>query len=80
MRVSTLATQEGSAYGAALLALVGTGEYKSAAELCDLAIKEVSVKNPNTETAAFYAKRYRVYKSLYPALQSAFQTIGELDG
>ena len=29
-RVVTLQTQEGSAYGAALLALVGTGEYKSA--------------------------------------------------
>src|SRR5579875_853873 len=33
-RVATLATQEGSAYGAALLALVGTGAYTNAAELC----------------------------------------------
>jgi xylulokinase len=80
VKVATLETQEGSAYGAALLALVGTGEYKSAAELCDVAIKEVTVKEPDADSAAFYQKRYEVYQSLYPALKSVFQTIGELDG
>ena len=33
-RVVTLETQEGSAYGAALLALAGTGEYGSVPEVC----------------------------------------------
>jgi xylulokinase len=79
-RVATLETQEGSAYGAALLAMIGTGEYASAAELCRTAIKEVTAKEPNSEAAEFYRKRYEIYRSLYPALKSAFQAIGELDG
>jgi len=77
--VATLATQEGSAYGAALLALVGTGEFKNAAEVCGVAVQEIEVKKPDPDAAAFYSKRYQVYKSLYPALKQAFQTIGELD-
>lgn len=79
-RVATLATQEGSAYGAALLAVIGTGEYASAAELCNQAIHEVSVKAPQEREATFYQKRYQIYGSLYPALQQAFQAIAEVDG
>ncbi len=80
LKVATLETQEGSAYGAALLALVGTGEYKSAAEVCSQAVKEVSVKEPQTDAAEFYAKRYAIYRSLYPALKDTFRAIGDLDG
>lgn len=79
-RIATLETQEGSAYGAALLALVGTSEYASAAEVCRTAVKEVAIKEPRAETAEFYGKRYDIYRSLYPALKPAFQAIGELDG
>ena len=80
VRVATLETQEGSAYGAALLAMVGTGEYKTAAELCDVAVKEVTVKDPDAESVAFYQKRYALYEALYPALKAVFEQIGELDG
>lgn len=79
VRVATLETQEGSAYGAALLALVGSGEYGSAVEVCRTAIKEVSVKEPDPEAVGFYRPRYGVYRSLYPALKSAFGAISELD-
>jgi xylulokinase len=78
-QVTTLETQEGSAYGAALLALIGTGQYGSAVELCSKAIREVSAKEPQPDAAAFYSKRYSIYRSLYPALKPAFQAIGELD-
>ena len=74
-----LESQEGSAYGAALLALIGTGEYASAAELCGKAVREVAVKRPHAEAAAFYRKSYAVYTSLYPALKSSFQAIAALD-
>lgn len=77
--VATLATQEGSAYGAALLALIGTGEYKTAVDVCRVAIKETEWKKPDPAAAAFYAKRYEVYSALYPALKQTFKTIGELD-
>jgi xylulokinase len=78
-RVVTLATQEGSAYGAALLALLSTGEYKSAAELCSVALSEVASKEPDAASAAAYRKRYDVYRMLYPALKPAFAAIGVLD-
>jgi len=77
--VATLETQEGSAYGAALLALVGTGQFAGAAEVCRAAVKEVEVKKPDPQAADFYAKRYQIYCSLYPALKQVFTSIGELD-
>jgi xylulokinase len=76
-RVVTLQTQEGSAYGAALLALVGTGEYGSVPEVCRAAIRETESVSPNTEEAALYARAHQIYRSLYPALKPVF---GEIAG
>lgn len=78
-RVAILESQEGSAYGAALLALVGTGEYGSAVEVSRRAVKEVNVKEAQPEAVQFYKRRYAIYRSLYPALKPAFQAIGDLD-
>jgi xylulokinase len=78
-RVVTLETQEGSAYGAALLALVGTGAYATAAEACKVAIREVFARDPNPKSANEYSKRYDVYGSIYPALKRIFADISELD-
>src|SRR5206468_5858931 len=44
--VSILENQEGSAYGAALLAIVGTGEYSSVREVCHAVIREVRLVEP----------------------------------
>jgi xylulokinase len=77
-RVVTLETKEGSAYGAALLALVGTGEYASARELCDQALKESAAREPDATTAAFYNRAYEIYRSLYPALKDTYQAISRL--
>ena len=71
--VSTLETQEGSAYGAALLAISGTGERHET-------VKEIEIRQPDSAAVEFYQKRYQIYRSLYPALKSAFKAIGELDG
>ena len=71
-RVVTLQTQEGSAYGAALLALVGTGVYASVPEVCKAAIREVDSVSPHPEAVRTYAKGHRVYQSLYPALKSFY--------
>ncbi|HSU30356.1 MAG TPA: xylulokinase [Bryobacteraceae bacterium] len=79
-RVVTLQTQEGSAYGAALLAMIGTGEYGSAAEVGKVVVKEVGDKRPTGKAVEFYRQRYEIYRSLYPALRGAFAAIGQLDG
>ena len=78
-RVTTLETQEGSAYGAALLAAIATGGFRDAYQAADMAIHEVGVKTPQPKSTDFYAKRYLIYRSLYPALKSAFGAIAELD-
>jgi xylulokinase len=77
--VVTLASQEGSAYGAALLALIGTGAYKDARQVCAAVIKEVDAKRPEPGASAYYSRAYPVYQSLYPALKQAYQQISSLD-
>ncbi|HXA66768.1 MAG TPA: xylulokinase [Bryobacteraceae bacterium] len=71
-RIVTLETQEGSAYGAALLALVGTGAYSSVPEVCRNVIREVDSISPQPDAAQVYAAGHPVYKSLYPALQAFY--------
>ena len=73
--VVTLATQEGSAYGAALLALVGTGEYASVPEVCRAVIREVKRVNPRPAEAAVYERGHEVYQSIYPALRGVYRAI-----
>ena len=69
-RVATLATQEGSAYGAALLAMTGTGEFASVPEACAATIREAESINPREAELAIYGEAYRTYRALYPALKS----------
>ncbi len=74
-KVVTLETQEGSAYGAALLALVATGVYASVPEACRAAIRETDAIAPQDPEAAFYEKGHRIYQALYPALQPIYAQI-----
>ena len=68
-RVTMLETEEGSAYGAALLALVGTGQYASVLEVCKAAVHETASLTPRSEEAAVYAAGHKTYQSLYPAIK-----------
>ena len=68
-RVTTLETEEGSAYGAALLALVGTGQYGSVNEVCKTAIRETATLTPQSEAMSVYAAGHKTYQSLYPAFK-----------
>ena len=77
-RVVTLETREGSAYGAALLALVGTGEYGSVPDVCRNAIRETESVAPRPVETAYYGRAHGVYKALYPALKPIFGQIAEI--
>src|SRR5262249_46345597 len=72
---TTLETQEGSAYGAALLAAVGTGEFSSVPEACGAAIREQAALLPRASESAIYASGHARYQSLYPALRSFFAEV-----
>lgn len=71
--VATLASQEGSAYGAALLAQVGTGAYASVPEACAATVREVETVEPQPVAARAYATAHQQYRSLYPALKEFYQ-------
>lgn len=71
-RIASLAVEEGSAYGAALLALAGSGEYANVPELCGAIVHEAESVAPRAEEAGCYRRGYEIYCSLYPALRGAF--------
>jgi xylulokinase len=73
--VVSLASQEGSAAGAALLAMVGTGAFSSVPEACRATVHAVETLNPGPDQHT-YGERHRVYRSLYPALKPLFPTMG----
>ncbi|MBQ8884751.1 MAG: xylulokinase [Clostridia bacterium] len=70
--VCSLETEQGPAYGGAILAMVGTGEYASVEEAAEKVVKVKSSVFPDSETARKYERKYRVFKELYPALKNAF--------
>ena len=73
--VATLLSQEGSALGAALLAMVGTGEYSNVPEVCREVIREEARVQPEQDAAAVYARGHEAYQALYPALKPLFGTM-----
>ena len=63
---------EGPAYGAALLATVATGLYKSVEEACDNIIRVVDTCPPAKKNAAAYDAWFALYQDTYKALAPGF--------
>jgi xylulokinase len=74
-RVARLENQEGSAYGAALIAMVATGEFSSVPEACQATIREADSVLPRAAEAELYARNYETWRALYPALQPIYARI-----
>lgn len=68
----TVNTTEGAAYGAALLAAVGAGQYSSVEAACETAIQVTGRTLPDGAQVAAYRQGYAIYRELYPALTSSF--------
>jgi len=75
--VSTVNAEQGPAYGAALLAGVGTGVWSSVPEACDATIEVVSKQAPDPQAEATYAKFYPLYGKLYRSLKDDFKAISQ---
>jgi xylulokinase len=73
--VARLENQEGSAYGTALLAMVGTGEFATVPEACFATIRESEATLPRTAESEIYANGYDTYRALYPALRPIYTKI-----
>lgn len=73
--VVTLNAQEGPAYGAALLAGVGSGEWANVVEACRQTLKIEDETAPGGQNQAVYQKYYRVYQELYTRLASLYSEL-----
>jgi xylulokinase len=71
----TVNTTEGAAYGAALLAGVGAGNWLDVDEACHAAVEIIGSQNPDDTQAERYRDEYSVYRDLYPALKASFAKI-----
>lgn len=78
LEMTTLNVTEGAAFGAAILAGVGTGVYDSVEEACDNLILITSRTKPIRENVKVYDEYYKVYRSLYPALIEDFDNVSNL--
>ena len=78
--VCIINTEEGPAYGAALLAAVGTGIYSSVEEACHATIRVVGTTRADPGTQAVYNLAYPVYRKLYASLKDDFRDIAGLVG
>jgi xylulokinase len=76
--VRTVSSEEGPAYGVALLAGVGTGVWKSVPEACDATIKTRTKTAPNPKAVARYDALYPEYGRLYRSLRDDFKRIAAL--
>ena len=76
--VVTINTQEGPAYGVALLAGVGTGVWSSVKQACQQAISETEKRKPNRKTAKLYQQYHKQYRNLYAALEPMYEQIASL--
>ena len=61
------AVEEGPAYGACLLAMVGAGEYESVEEAVRTCVRTTEEIRPDPSLVAAYEARYRIYRRLYAA-------------
>ncbi len=67
--VEVLMAEEGAAYGAALLAGVGTGVWASVDEACAQAVRVATRIEPDPAAVSTMDIRYRAYCAIYPALR-----------
>lgn len=70
--IATLETQEGSAYGAALLAMVGSGAFATVEEACAATIRETATADADPALTAVYEPGHKLFQEFYPALKPFF--------
>lgn len=73
MEIVTLEKEEGPAFGAAILASVGCGEFKNLYDAADNIVKINKAYAPNAEFVNKYEEKYKKYKQIYPLLKEFFK-------
>jgi xylulokinase len=77
--VVTINTEEGPAYGVALLAAVGAGAFKNIQEACGATIRVVRETGADRKARRSYDRAFPVYQQLYRSLKDDFKRIAGLE-
>ncbi len=77
--VVTINTEEGPAYGVALLAAAGAGEFKNIQEACAATIRVEKETNTDRKAKKHYDKAFPIYQHLYQSLKGDFKAIASLE-
>ena len=77
VKVDKINSKEGPAFGAAILAAVGCGQYSTVEEATEKLIKVVSTVEQDPQIVELYNKKYEVFKELYPTLKDMFDKMSE---
>ncbi|MBR5348829.1 MAG: xylulokinase [Lachnospiraceae bacterium] len=75
LKVDVIASEEGPAYGGAMLAAVANGEFASVEDAAAKLVKVVDTVEPTPELVAKYEERYQKFKKIYPAVKALFPEI-----
>jgi xylulokinase len=76
--VSTLAAEEGPAYGAALLAGVGTGHFRDTNDAVQRCVRVATTVEPDSTAAAQHDRAYAIYRQLYSHLAADMHALATL--
>jgi xylulokinase len=71
----TVNTSEGAAYGAALLAGVGAGNWPEVGMACESVVRITGRTTPSAQGSHIYRRTYPLYQELYPILKTSFAKI-----
>ena len=74
-RINTMASEEGPALGAAILAGCAAGIYKNVNEGCQIATSIAKNTDPCQENSEVYKRFYSLYRDLYPTLCGSFEVL-----
>lgn len=74
--IASVATEEGAAYGAALLAAVGADWFTDVDEACAAVVSVAPSASPS-DRVAMYSESHLRYRDLYPALRPTFESTAE---
>ena len=74
-KVEIVATEEGAAYGAALLAGVGGGAWKTIEEACEKTIHVAEEIFPNEKSVGILNRQYKAFQKVYSSLESVMEIL-----
>lgn len=75
VKISTVETEQGPSYGAAMLAMVAAGAYKTVEEAAAGIVRRTAAVLPDPALTERYQLKYKNFARLYPALKGPFSEI-----